>query len=109
MSSHELEYHAAASDEVAKAVDWYEQIDSQVADKFKLELARAERLGVPTFTEQRDFVSEGSLSSWLLLSTMNEFCGCFSSYSSSPQLLEKSFVASGGKSIDPFKNLTTSS
>ncbi len=44
MSDHELEYHRDAADEVAHAVEWYEQIDSQVATKFKLELARAERL-----------------------------------------------------------------
>ena len=64
MPSHELEYHTAASDEVAQAVEWYERIDSQVAQRFKLELARAERLvyyalqklwGL-TFTEQGDFV-----------------------------------------------------
>ena len=40
----ELKYHPAASDEVARAVKWYEEIDSRLADKFKLELARAERL-----------------------------------------------------------------
>ena len=38
MPDHELEYHRDAADEVAHAVEWYEQIDSQVATKFRLEL-----------------------------------------------------------------------
>jgi len=35
MPDRELEYHEAAADEVANALRWYEQIDIQVAQKFK--------------------------------------------------------------------------
>ncbi len=40
----ELEYHPGAKDEVVAAHQWYDQIDKQVAKKFKIELARAEAL-----------------------------------------------------------------
>ena len=40
----ELECHPAAHDEVVGAFEWYNQIDTQVAEKFKLELDRAEKL-----------------------------------------------------------------
>lgn len=42
----ELEYHPAAHDEVVRAFEWYDQVDSQVSQKFKVELDRAERLVV---------------------------------------------------------------
>lgn len=40
----DLEYHPAARDEVVRAFEWYRQVDEQVAQKFKIELDRAERL-----------------------------------------------------------------
>ena len=39
----ELEYHPAARDEVIRAFRWYDEIDGQVGQKFKLELERAEQ------------------------------------------------------------------
>ena len=44
MSKVEIEYHPAAADEVVGANQWYESIAPDIAEKFKLELARAERL-----------------------------------------------------------------
>ena len=55
----ELEYHPAASDEVARAVKWYEEIDSRLAEKFKLELARAEKLVL------RSPATWGAISAWI--------------------------------------------
>lgn len=40
----ELEYHPAASDEVAQSFDWYYDIAPAVAQNFKVELERAESL-----------------------------------------------------------------
>jgi plasmid stabilization system protein ParE len=40
----QLEYHPRASDEVAEAFVWYSEVDPEVAERFKLELDRAERL-----------------------------------------------------------------
>lgn len=40
----DLEYHPAARDEIVRAFEWYDEIDDQVGQKFKLELERAERL-----------------------------------------------------------------
>lgn len=40
----QIEYHPQASDEVAQAFDWYSEVDPDVADRFKIELDRAEQL-----------------------------------------------------------------
>ena len=40
----EIKYHPEADEEVFQAVQWYENIDDQLAVRFKLELDRAERL-----------------------------------------------------------------
>ena len=40
----ELEYHPKASDDVVQAFNWYSEIDADVAERFKLELERAEEL-----------------------------------------------------------------
>lgn len=40
----DLEYHPAASDEVAEAYEWYGGIDPAVGQSFKMELERAESL-----------------------------------------------------------------
>jgi len=44
MANIEIQYHPAAADEVVRANSWYKDIDPNVAQKFKLELDRAERL-----------------------------------------------------------------
>ncbi len=44
MAKIEIQYHPAAAEEVVRANNWYENIDPNVAQKFKRELDRAERL-----------------------------------------------------------------
>ena len=39
-----IEYHPEAEEEVFQAFQWYREIDHEVAQRFKLELDRAERL-----------------------------------------------------------------
>ena len=94
-----LEYHPAAANEVVGAKEWYASIDPNVAQKFMLELANAERLVgrspaswgcVPT-RDKRFSLPWVSIRDGLHCTTRENLGSSLGSHSSSTGLLEATY------------------